>query len=518
MRKPFTVELGPGLLGSVFDGVQRPLKPHEAVPPRGVSFAPLDRLKKWTFRPTVQVGEHITGGDIFGRVQETPLVEHRLMLPHSLMGTVTWIAAPGEYTVEQRLIEVEFQGKCLSHGMITEWPMRKQRPSRDQLEPNTLLTTGFRVLDAFFPCAQGFACAMPGACGCGKSTITYNIARYSNVDVVVFVICGERSSDLSDFLYGIQYARTETAEPATSKICIVANSCNMQPAAVEGSIYTGAAIAEYYRDMGYRVALVADSTSRWAIALQDIASHLGEIPSDRGYPAYLKNELSKFYSRAGRVQCIGSPVREGTITVVGSVSAQGGDPTDPVFTATLELAHAFWALDTRLAQRRHYPSVNWTRSFTHCLVHLDSWLRGVDEDFISMREQALQLLRSEEELAETVAAVGKDALPDSTKEILAIARCVREFFLQQNIFNTYDKFCTLSKAAWMLRALLRYHDLAQHALVRGHGNWAAVHRATDQAWTAVTHVKYQDFDLTTSDDTHFKQVMDDLEEAFVTLD
>ncbi|KAL6784435.1 ATPVA1 [Auxenochlorella protothecoides x Auxenochlorella symbiontica] len=474
--KPLSVELGPGIMGTIFDGIQRPLKSiaidsDSCFIPRGVDVPALDRTKAWQFDPLAfKVGDRITGGDIYGEVHENTLMQHKILLPPGARGTVTYIAPAGEYTITDPVIEVEFGGAKKEYSMLQLWPVRAPRPVAQKLLANTPLLTGQRVLDGLFPGVLGGTCAIPGAFGCGKTVISQALSKYSNSDGIIYVGCGERGNEMAEVLMDFP-ALTMTLpdgreESIMQRTTLVANTSNMPVAAREASIYTGITLAEYFRDMGYNFSMMADSTSRWAEALREISGRLAEMPADSGYPAYLSARLASFYERAGRVKCLGSPAREGSVTIVGAVSPPGGDFSDPVTTATLSIVQVFWGLDKKLAQRKHFPSVNWLISYSKYTKGLEPFYDKFDPDFVSVRKSAREILQKEDDLNEIVQLVGKDALAEGDKITLETARLIKDDFLQQNSFTPYDKYCPFYKSVDMLRNMIAFHNAANAAVER----------------------------------------------------
>nr|CAB55557.1 H(+)-transporting ATP synthase [Scherffelia dubia] len=471
---PLAVELGPGLLGQIFDGIQRPLKAiaeasGDCFIPRGVSVPSLDRSHMWEFIPgALRMGDLATGGDIYGLVHENTLLDHRIMLPPGAKGRISYIAPPGQYTITEKVIELEFQGVKKEYSMMNLWPVRSPRPVAQKLLGSTPLLTGQRVLDAFFPSVLGGTCAIPGAFGCGKTVISQALSKFSNSDGIIYVGCGERGNEMAEVLYEFP-ALTMTMpdgreESIMKRTTLVANTSNMPVAAREASIYTGITLAEYFRDMGYNFSMMADSTSRWAEALREISGRLAEMPADSGYPAYLGARLASFYERSGRVKCLGSPGREGSVTIVGAVSPPGGDFSDPVTSATLGIVQVFWGLDKKLAQRKHLPSVNWLISYSKYEKSLEPFYEGFDSEFASIRRKAKDILAKEDGLNEIVQLVGKDALAESNKIILETARLIKEDYLQQNSFTKYDKYCPFYKAVLMLKNMVLFYDLSNAAV------------------------------------------------------
>ena len=478
-RQPLSVDLGPGVMGNIFDGIQRPLKTiadvcGDCFIPRGINVPALDLKRAWEFNhPTgkngaFKVGDLISGGDIFGIVPENNLIEHRIMLPPNARGRITYIAPPGEYDLRDKVIELEFNGVKKSYTMLQQWPVRAARPVAEKLPANHPLLTGQRVLDVMFPSVLGGTCAIPGAFGCGKTVISQALSKYSNSDGIVYVGCGERGNEMAEVLAEFPELTMTlpdgTEESIMKRTTLVANTSNMPVAAREASIYTGITLAEYFRDQGYNISMMADSTSRWAEALREISGRLAEMPADSGYPAYLGARLASFYERAGRVRCLGSPGREGSVTIVGAVSPPGGDFSDPVTSATLGIVQVFWGLDKKLAQRKHFPSVNWLISYSKYNNALEPFYEKTDPEFLSLRAKAREVLQKEDELNEIVQLVGKDSLAESDKITLETAKFLKEDFLQQNSFTAYDKYCPFYKSAGMLRNIVRFHDLANAAV------------------------------------------------------
>ncbi|KAG6764966.1 hypothetical protein POTOM_028980 [Populus tomentosa] len=473
-HKPLSVELGPGILGNIFDGIQRPLKTIARISgdvyiPRGVSVPALDKDTLWEFQPKkIGEGDLVTGGDLYATVYENTLMQHHVALPPDAMGKVTYIAPPGQYSLKDTVLELEFQGVVKQFTMLQTWPVRTPRPVASKLAADTPLLTGQRVLDALFPSVLGGTCAIPGAFGCGKTVISQALSKYSNSDTVVYVGCGERGNEMAEVLMDFpQLTMTlpdGREESVMKRTTLVANTSNMPVAAREASIYTGITIAEYFRDMGYNVSMMADSTSRWAEALREISGRLAEMPADSGYPAYLAARLASFYERAGKVKCLGSPERTGSVTIVGAVSPPGGDFSDPVTSATLSIVQVFWGLDKKLAQRKHFPSVNWLISYSKYSGALESFYERFDPDFINIRTKAREVLQREDDLNEIVQLVGKDALAEGDKITLETAKLLREDYLAQNAFTPYDKFCPFYKSVWMMRNIIHFYNLANQVL------------------------------------------------------
>merc|ERR1712054_73512 len=480
--KPLTVELGPGMMGQIFDGIQRPLRDiaelvQTVYLPRGIDVDSLNKEKKWQFKPLgFKVGDQITGGDIFGEVQENVLILHKLMMNPNGCGRITKIASEGMYNLEDTVIEVEFQGTKTAYTMLQRWPVRQPRPTAEKLAGDRPLLTGQRTMDVMFPSVLGGTCAVPGAFGCGKTVISQSLSKFSNSDAIIYVGCGERGNEMAEVLKDFPSLYMEYKDPSTGQLgkidimkrtTLVANTSNMPVAAREASIYTGITLAEYIRDMGLNVSMMADSTSRWAEALREISGRLAEMPADAGYPAYLGARLASFYERSGKVVCVGNPEREGSVTIVGAVSPPGGDFSDPVTTATLGIVQVFWGLDKKLAQRKHFPSINWLLSYSNYLTALDPFYEIFDPEFISLGTKTKEILQMEEDLTEIVQLVGKDSLAESDKVVLEVARIIRDDFLQQNGFTEYDKKCPFYKTVWMLRNMILFYDLAQRCVEGG---------------------------------------------------
>jgi len=471
--KPLSIELGPGIMDGIFDGIQRPLEDiaqmyQSIYIPRGVDCKALQRGTQWDFNPlNVKVGSHVTGGDIFGMVHENSLIKHKIMLNPKARGTVVNIAPPGNYHIEDTVLETEFEGKITKHSLLQIWPVRQMRPVAEKLAANHPLLTGQRVLDALFPCVQGGTTAIPGAFGCGKTVISQSLSKFSNSDAIIYVGCGERGNEMAEVLKDFPKLTMEVegrTESIMKRTSLVANTSNMPVAAREASIYTGITLSEYFRDMGYNVAMMADSTSRWAEALREISGRLAEMPADAGYPAYLAARLASFYERAGRVKCIGNPAREGSVTIVGAVSPPGGDFADPVTAATLSIVQVFWGLDKKLAQRKHFPSVNWLISYSKYMRALDDYYEKHFPEFVPLRTKCKEILQEEEDLSEIVQLVGKNALAETDKITLEVAKLIKDDFLQQNGYTTYDRYCPFYKSVLMLHNLIGFYDAARRAV------------------------------------------------------
>ncbi|KAI1745952.1 V-type ATPase [Xylaria scruposa] len=498
--KPLSVELGPGLLHNIYDGIQRPLEKIQKQAqsiyiPRGVAAPALDREKKWEFTPSMKVGDHVSGGDVWGTVFENSFIKvHKILLPPRARGTITKIAPKGEYTVEEKILEIEFNGTKTEHGMMQVWPVRVPRPTTEKLSASNPFIVGQRVLDALFPSVQGGTVAIPGAFGCGKTVISQSVSKFSNSDVIVYVGCGERGNEMAEVLKDFPELSIEVEgrrEPIMKRTTLIANTSNMPVAAREASIYTGITVAEYFRDQGMNVAMMADSSSRWAEALREISGRLGEMPADQGFPAYLSTKLASFYERAGKIQCLGSPEREGSVSIVGAVSPPGGDFSDPVTSSTLSIVQVFWGLDKKLAQRKHFPSINTSVSYSKYTNTLDKWYEKEYPEFPRLRDRVKQLLSDSEELDQVVQLVGKSALSDPDKITLDIATLLKEDFLQQNGYSKYDQFCPLWKTEWMMKLMMGFHDEAQKAIAQGQ-SWSKVREATSDLQAQLRSLKFED--------------------------
>jgi len=470
---PMSVELGPGLISSIYDGIQRPLdvirKNTGDRLERGVEQPSLDRETRWHFVPSIKPGDTVEAGDIIGTVRETEIVDHRIMVPPGLSGTLSSISG-GEYTVTETIGTVrDAAGKEHALTLMQRWPVRRGRPYRQKLSPDVPMITGQRVIDTLFPIAKGGTAAVPGPFGSGKTVVQHQLAKWSNADIVVYIGCGERGNEMTDVLLEFpELVDPNTGEPLMKRTILIANTSNMPVAAREASIYTGITIAEYYRDMGYSVALMADSTSRWAEALREMSGRLEEMPGDEGYPAYLGSRLSEFYERAGNVRCLGSDGRVGTLTAIGAVSPPGGDLSEPVTQATLRIVKVFWSLDSSLAYQRHFPAINWMSSYSLYNSDVMAWYdANVHDDFSNYRNNAMAILQEEDSLNEIVQLVGYDSLGESDQLKIEIAKSLREDFLQQNSFNEIDSYAPLEKQYKMLRAVLWFGEEAARALSAG---------------------------------------------------
>jgi len=471
---PLSVLLGPGIIGQIYDGIQRPLKELSkqsgSFIGRGIVTTPVDMTKKWKFTPTVKVGDEVGPGYVLGTVQETELLEHSIMVPpdHS-GGKVTNIVSQGEYDIETEITTVEKDGKSIPLKMYHKWPVRKPRPHQKRFDPTIPLITGQRVIDTFFPLAKGGTGSIPGAFGTGKTVTLHQIAKWADAQVVVYIGCGERGNEMTEVLVEFPELKDpRTGRPLMERTILVANTSNMPVAAREASIYTGVTLAEYYRDMGKDVVLVADSTSRWAEALREMSGRLEEMPAEEGYPSYLASRLAQFYERAGRVQVLGSPDRNGSVSLVGAVSPSGGDFTEPVTTHTMRFIKTFWALDAKLAYSRHYPSINWMNSYSGYLSDVAKWWsKNVSDDWLEMRGEAYGILQREDTLKEIVRLLGPEALPDEEKLILEVARMIKIGILQQNSFDEVDTYCSPEKQYNLLKLQVQFYKGANQALKDG---------------------------------------------------
>ena len=471
---PMSVELGPGLIGSIYDGIQRPLDDIMKVTGgnllnRGVEVPSLKRDRKWEFQPSASVGAAVTGGDILGSVQETAVVNHKIMVPPGMKGTLTALY-PGEHTVEETVAVItDEKGEEHPVSLMQRWPVRRGRPYQKKLSPQMPLVTGQRVIDTLFPIAKGGVAAVPGPFGSGKTVVQHQLAKWADADIVVYIGCGERGNEMTDVLNEFPELKDpKTGESLMARTVLIANTSDMPVAAREASIYTGITIAEYFRDMGYSVALMADSTSRWAEALREMSGRLEEMPGEEGYPAYLGSRLAQFYERAGRVISLGSEGREGALSVIGAVSPAGGDTSEPVTQATLRIVKVFWSLDSDLAYKRHFPAINWLTSYSLYIDTLEKWFNTqVSDRWTDLRAQIMRLLQEEAELNEIVQLVGMDALSAPDRLKLEAARSIREDFLHQNAFHETDTYTSLNKQYRMMDLILDYYRKAGKALENG---------------------------------------------------
>ncbi len=472
MEVPMSVELGPGLITSIYDGIQRPLDDIMKVSgnslKRGVEVPSLKRNLKWEFVPTAKVGDEVETGDVIGTVQETVLVQQKIMVPYGVKGTIKEIKA-GEFTVEEVVAVVETENGDRELTLMQKWPVRRGRPYKKKLPPKMPLVTGQRVIDTFFPIAKGGVAAVPGPFGSGKTVIQHQLAKWAEADIVVYIGCGERGNEMTDVLNEFPELKDpKTGQALMQRTVLIANTSDMPVAAREASIYTGITIAEYFRDMGYSVALMADSTSRWAEALREMSGRLEEMPGEEGYPAYLGSRLAQFYERAGHVISLGKDGREGALSVIGAVSPPGGDTSEPVSQATLRIVKVFWGLDSALAYKRHFPAINWLNSYSLYLVDMEKWFNGnVAEDWMEGRQKMMTLLQEEAELEEIVKMVGMDALSPTDRLKMEAARSIREDFLHQNSFHEVDTYTSLKKQHMMMRLVNAFYERSVAALGEG---------------------------------------------------
>jgi len=467
-----SVELGPGLMGQIIDGLQRPLPLiAEKIGPlieKGIEIPVLDRKKKWLFNPIISKGTKVIGGDILGVVQETPSIENRIMVPPEIVGIVESICSEGNYTITEPIAEIRTSSGIKEVFLMQTWPVRQARPYKKMLAIDTPLITGQRIIDSFFPVAKGGITAVTGGFGTGKTVLLQTIAVWIDADIIVYIGCGERGNEMADVLERFSHLRkTESDHPLLSRSVLIANTSNMPILAREASIYSGITIAEYYRDMGYNVAIMADSTSRWAEALREISGRLEEMPGEEGYPAYLASRLAEYYSRAGSIKTLGADDRDGSITVLSAISPPGGDFSEPVTRNTLRLAKVFWALDFNLAHRRHYPAINWFMSYCEYMSFLEDWFLHVDRDWQRLCGEARALLREEEELKEIVALIGADILGDKQRGVFELAKMLKEYFLLQSAYHPVDVYCPIQKTYKMLRTLLKFNEKITTAIDLG---------------------------------------------------
>jgi len=486
-KQPLSVELGPGIMGTIFDGIQRPLEDifydtGDVYVPKGVDIPCLTRAKRWTFTPgSFREGQPVSGGDVIGNVFENEIISsHKILCPPNVYGTVSKLYGTGgdgsdTFLVDDVIMEVFNEAQNKTHYLTLShfWPVRRPRPITEKLPGNKALTTGLRVIDGMFPSVLGGTCAVPGAFGCGKTVISQSLSKFSNSDAIVYVGCGERGNEMAEVLCDFPELTMNLTDEVTGEVkevgimkrtTLVANTSNMPVAAREASIYTGITLAEYFRDQGMNVSMMADSTSRWAEALREISGRLGEMPADSGYPAYLGARLAAFYERAGRVSCQGSPDREGTVTVVGAVSPPGGDFSDPVTAATLSIVQVFWGLDKKLAQRKHFPSLNWLISYTKYMQVLEPYFNEMDSRYGYLRNQGRNILQMEDNLSEIVQLVGKESLSEDQKVVMEVAKLIREDFLAQNAFTDFDYMCPIVKTVGMLGIIITFYDLCQKTI------------------------------------------------------
>ena len=472
--QPLSVLLGPGIIGKIYDGIQRPLdeiaSKSGAFISRGVVTTPVDMKKKYKFKPTAKKGDQVGPGSILGTVEETPLLIHSILVPPNYpAGKLTDIAGEGDYDIEHVIATTDKGGEKVSLKMYHKWPVRKPRPYAERYDPTVPLVTGQRVIDTYFPIAKGGTGAIPGGFGTGKTVTLHQIAKWADSKVVVYIGCGERGNEMTEVLVEFPHLiDPRSNRPLMERTVLVANTSNMPVAAREASIYTGATMAEYYRDMGYDVVLVADSTSRWAEALREMSGRLEEMPAEEGYPSYLASRLAEFYERAGRVKALGSPDRAGSVTLIGAVSPSGADFTEPVTTHTMRFIKTFWALDTRLAYSRHYPSINWMLSYSGYLEGVSKWWKeNVTGEWYDLRAESYNVLQREDKLKEIVRLLGPEALPDEEKLVLEVARMIKIGILQQNSFDKVDTYCSPQKQVKLVKLMVKFYKEAQKALKAG---------------------------------------------------
>ena len=470
--EPLSVELGPGLLEAMFDGIQRPLKEFQEVAGdylnKGVAVPSLNREKKWDFEPVVSAGEKVEAGDIIGTVQETSVISHKIMIPLGVEGTLKSIEK-GSFTVTDTVAVVETANGDVNIQLMQKWPVRRGRKYKQKLNPEAPLVTGQRVIDTFFPVTKGGTACVPGPFGSGKTVVQHQLAKWADAQIIVYVGCGERGNEMTDVLMEFpEIIDPNTGQSLMKRTVLIANTSNMPVAAREASIYTGITIAEYFRDMGYSVAIMADSTSRWAEALREMSGRLEEMPGDEGYPAYLGSRAADFYERSGKVICLGKDGREGALTVIGAVSPPGGDISEPVSQATLRIVKVFWGLDANLAYRRHFPAINWLNSYSLYQTKVDSWMDvNVGPEFSQNRKRAMALLQEESSLHEIVRLVGRDTLSEKDQLKLEVAKSIREDYLQQNAFMESDTYTSLTKQDKMLQLVLKFYDEGNRGLESG---------------------------------------------------
>jgi len=513
-------------LDGIYDGIQRPLErirniSQSVFVPRGVDVPNLDRDIKWDFTPAnVKTGGLVTGGDIVGVIKENGLFKkHNVMVNPKWSGRVTKVLPAGMYNIETAVVEIEDAGKKKEVKLFQSWPVREGRPVVEKLQGTGALLTCERVIDALFPVTQGGTAAVPGAFGCGKTVISQALSKYSNSDVVVYVGCGERGNEMAEVLSDFPELTTMIdgkEEPIMQRTTLVANTSNMPVAAREASIYTGVTTAEYFRDMGYNVAMMADSTSRWAEALREISGRLAEMPADAGYPAYLGARLASFYERSGKVQCLGNPERQGSITIVGAVSPPGGDFTDPVTSSTLSIVQVFWGLDKKLAQRKHFPSINWNISFSKYIRILEPYFEKYDAEYSFLQQKFKEILQKEDDLQEIVQLVGKDSLSEDQKCTLEVAKIIREDFLQQNGFTDYDFMCPLPKTIGMMKVIVGFHEAAQKTMSEFSGehkiSWNTINNSMKDMIKKITDMK---FEMPRQSDDHYRKLFVNLHDEVI---
>jgi len=507
--RPLSVELGPGLIESIYDGIQRPLKAIKEqcgdYIERGVEAYALDRKKKWHFMPSVKKGELVAGGSILGSVTETEAVEHKILVPPGITGKIKEIKE-GDYTVDEDIISLD-DGTLIK--LMHNWPVKTPRPVCNKLEPTEPLITGERVLDMFFPIAKGGTAAIPGPFGAGKTVVQHQLARWSDADIIVYVGCGERGNEMTEVLDDFpELIDPRSGRPLFERTVLIANTSNMPVAAREASVYTGVTIAEYYRDMGLNSAMMADSTSRWAEAMREISSRLEEMPGEEGFPAYLGSRLASFYERAGKIECLGNK-KIGSTSIIGAVSPPGGDFSEPMTQNTLRIVRVFWALDAKLADRRHFPAINWFTSYSLYAKSFEDWFnKNIAEDTVQLLRDSFTLLQRESELMEIVQLVGADALPDYERMVLEISRMVREDFLQQDAYHEIDTFCPLQKQYHMLKILMEFYSQASDSIEAGMSVGDVINLPVVEDISRMKYKSNDDFDK------HYEQLSSSIKKCF----
>jgi V/A-type H+-transporting ATPase subunit A len=514
--QPLSVLLGPGIIGRIYDGIQRHLddiaEKSGAFIGRGITTTPVDMKKKYTFTPSVKKGDTILGGSILGAVEETPLLTHKILVPPNYPeATITEIVKEGEYDLEHIIGQASSKnGDKIELKMYHKWPVRKPRPYLERFDPTVPLVTGQRIIDTYFPIAKGGTGAIPGGFGTGKTVTLHQIAKWADSKVVVYIGCGERGNEMTEVLVEFPHLIDPRSQrPLMERTVLVANTSNMPVAAREASIYTGVTMAEYYRDMGYDVVLVADSTSRWAEALREMSGRLEEMPAEEGYPSYLASRLAEFYERAGRIRALGSPDRSGSVTLVGAVSPSGADFTEPVTTHTIRFIKTFWALDTRLAYSRHYPSINWMQSYSGYLEDISKWWKeNVSPDWYDLRAESYHILQREDTLKEIVRLLGPEALPDEEKLVLEVARMLKIGILQQNSFDKVDTYCGPAKQLKLVRLMVMFYKEAQKALKEGKS------LADIRALPIITTLLKAKFEVTDEEISKLEEIEKQLSDSF----
>ncbi len=510
---PLSVELGPGMLSTIYDGIQRPLpglmEKMGAFIERGITIPGLDRKKKWNFKPTVKKGDKVSGGDVIGTVQETTNILHKILVPPTISGKIKEIKT-GKFTVTETIAVLD-KGTKLS--LMHKWPVKRPRPYAQKLMPSIPLITGQRILDSLFPIAKGGAGSIPGPFGSGKTVTQQQLAKWSDAEIVVYIGCGERGNEMTEVLTEFpELLDVKTGKPLMERTVLIANTSNMPVAAREASVYTGMTIAEYFRDQGFDVSLMADSTSRWAEAMREISSRLEEMPGEEGYPAYLAARLSEFYERAGRVNALGSKEVIGSVTAIGAVSPPGGDFSEPVTQNTLKITKVFWALDAKLAHRRHFPSINWLDSYSLYANSLENWfIENVAEDWVKIRTQIMNVLQKEASLQEIVQLIGSDALPEKEQLTMEVARLIREGFLQQNAFHEVDSYCSLKKQYGILKSIISFSEQANAAVDVGVPIESIIKMNSKSKLTKVSLVKEELFEKET------EKIMNEMKEEFKSI-